>query len=64
MKKLIRFISMEEGKKLIKKETDKRLKLAYVLALGSGLRLSEVVGLKKEISKCCDADIRVEEVEV
>lgn len=46
MPKLIRFITMEEGKKLIAKEKDKQYKLAYALALGSGLRLSEVVGYK------------------
>ena len=44
MAKLIRFITMDEGKKLIAKETRKEFKLAYALALGSGLRLSEVVG--------------------
>jgi len=46
MQKLIRFITMEEGKKLIAKEPDKKFKLAYALALGSGLRLSEVLGYK------------------
>ena len=44
MQKLIRFITMEEGQKLIRAEKDKKYKLAYALALGSGLRLSEVVG--------------------
>ena len=34
-KKLIKFISLEE---------DKKYKLAYVLAFGSGLRISEIVG--------------------
>lgn len=43
-KKLIRFVTMKEGKKIISKETDKKYKLAYALALGSGLRLSEVIG--------------------
>jgi len=47
--KLIRFITMEEGKKLIAKEEDKKFKLAYALALGSGLRLSEVLGYKDRI---------------
>jgi len=47
--KLIRFITMEEGKKLISKEKDKKFKLAYALALGSGLRLSEVVGYQSKI---------------
>ena len=52
--KLIRFITMEEGKKLISKEPKREYKLAYALALGSGLRLSEVVGYKgisKRINK-------------
>lgn len=47
--KLIRFITMEEGKKLISKEPNKKYKLAYALALGSGLRLSEVVGYLNKI---------------
>jgi site-specific recombinase XerC len=49
MAKLIRFITMEEGKKIISKEIDKRFKLAYALALGSGLRISEVVGYLNKI---------------
>lgn len=47
--KLIRFISFEDGKKIISKEKDKEYKLAYALALGSGLRLSEVVGYNDKI---------------
>jgi len=47
--KLVRFITMEEGKKLISKERDKKFKLAYALALGSGLRISEVLGYKDKI---------------
>ena len=35
---------MEDGKKLIAAAKDKKYKLAFALALGSGLRLSEVVG--------------------
>jgi len=35
---------MEQGKRLIAREKDKKFKLAYALALGSGLRLSEVLG--------------------
>jgi len=44
--KLVRFITMKEGNILIAKEKDKKFKLAYALALGSGLRLSEVIGYK------------------
>jgi len=43
-KKLIKFISLEEFQKVLKAETDKSRKLAYVLGFGSGLRISEIVG--------------------
>ena len=43
-KKLIRFISTEEFRKVLKAEKDNSRKLAYVLAFGSGLRISEIVG--------------------
>ncbi len=42
--KLIRFIEIEEFNKVLKAEKDKKFKLAYVLAMGSGLRISEIVG--------------------
>lgn len=44
MTKLIRFIDTDEFRKLLRAEKRKEYKLAYVLAFGSGLRLSEVVG--------------------
>jgi len=44
MAKLIKIISLEEFIKLLKAEKDKKYKLIYVLAYGSGLRLSEIVG--------------------
>lgn len=44
---LIKFISLEEFKKVLKAETRKEYKLAYVLAFGSGLRISEIVGPAK-----------------
>ncbi len=47
MAKLIKYIDIEEFKKLLKAEKDKRYKLTYVLAFGSGLRLSEIVGPAK-----------------
>jgi len=43
-KKLVKFISLEEFKKILRAESDKRFKLCYVLAFGSGLRISEIVG--------------------
>jgi len=45
--KLIRFISTEEFRKVLKAEKDNKYKLAYVLAFGSGLRISEIVGADK-----------------
>jgi len=47
MKKLIKFIELQEFKKILKKEKDRRFKLAFVLAFGSGLRISEIIGYKK-----------------
>jgi site-specific recombinase XerC len=44
MGKLIKFISTGEFRKILKAETDNSRKLAYVLAFGSGLRISEIVG--------------------
>jgi site-specific recombinase XerC len=44
VQKLIRFISVEEFRKVLKAETDNSRKLAYVLGFGSGLRISEIVG--------------------
>lgn len=42
--KLIKFISTEDFRKVLKAETDNSRKLAYVLGFGSGLRISEIVG--------------------
>lgn len=42
--KLVKFITVEEVKKLLKAEKKNDFKLAYVLAFGSGLRISEIVG--------------------
>ena len=47
MKKLIKFISTDDFKKILKSEKDNKYKLAYVLAFGSGLRISEIVGPAK-----------------
>lgn len=43
-KKLIKFISTDEFRKVLKSEKDNSRKLAYVLGFGSGLRISEIVG--------------------
>ena len=44
--KLLEFMEMNEFKKILAAEKDKRFKLAYILAMGSGLRISEIVGYK------------------
>ena len=48
MVKLITYITLEELKKILKAEKRKEYKLAYALAWGSGLRISEVIGGKRE----------------
>ncbi len=47
--KLVKFITLEEFDKIMKEEKDKKFKLAYALAFGSGLRISEVVGYLDKI---------------
>ena len=44
--KLIKYITKEEFEKVLKEEKKKEFKLAYVLAFGSGLRISEIIGYK------------------
>ncbi len=46
-KKLIKYIEMDEFKKVLKAEKDRRYKLSYVLGFGSGLRISEILGPAK-----------------
>jgi len=45
--KLIKYIEIEEFKKILKAEKSKDYKLSYVLGFGSGLRISEIVGAAK-----------------
>lgn len=47
MTKLIKYIEIEEFKKVLQAEKDRRYKLAYALAFGSGLRISEILGPAK-----------------
>jgi integrase len=49
--KLVKFIEIEEFKKILAEEKDKSFKLAYVLAFGSGLRISEIIGYKGKSNK-------------
>lgn len=46
-KKLIKFISTEEFRKVLKATKSNQTKLALVLGFGSGLRISEIVGPAK-----------------
>jgi len=45
--KLVKFIEIEEFRKVLAAEKNRELKLAYSLAFGSGLRISEIVGYNK-----------------
>lgn len=57
-KKLIRFISTEEFRKVLKAESNKIYILAYILAFGSGLRISEIAGLREEICPSCEGTLK------
>jgi integrase len=46
--KLINYIKEEEFFKLVKAEKKDKFKLAYKLAFGSGLRISEIIGYKRK----------------
>ena len=50
-------ITEEEFMTLLKATRMKHHKLAYLLGFYQGLRISEVVGLKKPISLCCKAGV-------
>lgn len=47
-KKLISWVTQEEFEKLFKVEYDKPFKLAMLLAFEAGMRISEILGLKKK----------------
>ena len=49
--KLITYIKEEEFDKLLSKEKKREFKLAYLLAFGSGLRISEIIGYKRKDGK-------------
>ena len=53
VQKLIRYIEIEEFKKVLKAELDKKFKLAYSLGMGSGLRMGEIVGLREQVCPQC-----------
>lgn len=55
--KRIEFISFEEFRKIFVAAKDRKMKLCLLLGFGSGLRLSEIVGLRDMESKCCHVDV-------
>lgn len=61
--KRIDFISFQEFQKLYKAEKNPEMRVILLLGFGSGLRLSEIVGLEKEISNCCKAYLTEKKVE-
>ena len=46
--KLVEYIKIEEFNKLLSAEKKQEYKLAYLLAFGSGLRISEIIGYKRK----------------
>lgn len=62
MAKRIEFISLKEFQKLYKSSKDKDLRLIMMLGFGSGLRISEIIGLKDWNSKCCDVEVEQKKV--
>lgn len=57
-------MDFEDFKKLVKAEKDIDFRTAMVLAYGSGLRISEVIGLHEAHSRCCDAAVEMRRIEV
>lgn len=55
--KRIEFISFEEFQKLYRNCKSKSLRLCILLGFGSGLRISEILGLKEQITRCCHSEI-------
>ena len=49
MRKLPKIITQEEFEKIIKAETNKEYRLAYLLGFEAGMRISEILGLKGRI---------------
>lgn len=62
--KRIEYIDFEDFQKLYKSTKDKELKLAMLLGFGSGLRISEIVGLRKKMSRCCKEEVVTRRLEV
>lgn len=58
--KPIKFISVEEFRKLYMAEKDKEMKLFLMLGFGAGMRISEIIGLPQKISSCCKVAVKYE----
>lgn len=56
-RKIPETITEEEFHKLLKETRLKHHRIAYLLGFYQALRISEVVGLKKQISLCCKAEV-------
>lgn len=68
--KLVRYIEMDEFKKVLAAEKDRRYKLIYALCMGSGLRISEVLGYtgksrrkNKDTGKIIEKDVVIPRLE-
>jgi len=57
MAKRVEFISFDEFKKIFKSCNNQIMKLCLALGYGSGLRISEIIGLRKRLSRCCNVDM-------
>jgi len=57
VKRLPKTISEKQFIELLKAEKDKRYKLILILGFYQGMRISEITGLKEEVSACCRVPI-------
>ena len=64
MSKIVKYIKEDEFFKLVKAEKKEPFRLAYKLAFGSGLRISEIIGYKRKIKlsdNLIEAQMQIEE---
>ncbi len=61
---LISYIEIEEFKKVLAAEKDRKYKLAYVLGFGSGLRIGEIVGYLDKIKSLTKQQINLEKHQI
>jgi len=58
-RRIVDVIKEEDLLKLLKAEKNNKKRLAYVLGFYQCMRISEIVGLRKEISNCCKGEIEI-----